>query len=183
MGREFVTSDTHFGHRNVLNFCPTTRPYNTVEEMDDDIIRIWNTHVRPHDTVYHLGDVSFANPTQTREIVERLNGNIHLITGNHDSKTIKSCSDQFQSIQEYVTIKRNKQRIILFHFPIVFWHSMEHGSIHLFGHMHGDYRPTGRNIDVGWDVFQRPVELTTLIEMINERPIEQRREKKEGNNE
>ena len=32
----FFTSDTHFGHKNILDFCE--RPFQNTDEMDEHII-------------------------------------------------------------------------------------------------------------------------------------------------
>lgn len=50
----WFTSDTHFGHKNILRFCK--RPWNTVEEMDEGLIQNWNKVVGKDDIVFHLGD-------------------------------------------------------------------------------------------------------------------------------
>ena len=55
MGKIFFTSDLHFGHENVLRF--DHRPFASVEEMDDELIRRWNAKVAPGDLVYVLGDL------------------------------------------------------------------------------------------------------------------------------
>ena len=56
MSEIFFTSDTHFGHGNILELCPTTRPFASAEEMNDVIVERWNEKVGKKDTVYHLGD-------------------------------------------------------------------------------------------------------------------------------
>ena len=53
----WFTSDTHFGHANVLDFCE--RPWDTIEAMNDALVDAINECVAPTDTLYHLGDFSF----------------------------------------------------------------------------------------------------------------------------
>ena len=81
----WFTSDLHLGHRAAINMCG--RPFENVEEMNEILIRNFNSCVKKNDTVYILGDFSFASPEETRKILEKLNGKKHLIIGNHD----KSC--------------------------------------------------------------------------------------------
>lgn len=83
----FVTSDTHFNHVNMVEkFCQESRQFDTVEEMNEAIVKNWNSVVSPDDTVYHLGDC-FMGPLETvAEYGSRLNGKIHVIPGNHDTK-------------------------------------------------------------------------------------------------
>ena len=54
----WFTSDLHFGHKNVITYCD--RPWATVEEMNEALIKIWNDTVHPKDTVYCLGDFSMS---------------------------------------------------------------------------------------------------------------------------
>ncbi len=78
----FFTSDQHFGHKNIIKF--SNRPFNSVEEMDEMMIQRWNEKVGETDEVYHLGDVGLASSGKLRKILERLNGKIYLIKGNHE---------------------------------------------------------------------------------------------------
>ena len=76
----FFTSDTHFGHKNIIEYCK--RPFKDVDEMNEKLIENWNSVVQPTDVVYHLGDFAFRGFFRYKN---RLNGTIHLIKGNHDN--------------------------------------------------------------------------------------------------
>ncbi len=82
MSNVFLISDTHFGHRKILEFEKEFRPFNSIEEHDEFIVNQWNKTVSKRDVVYHLGDVLFG--TNAFESFSRLNGTIKLILGNHD---------------------------------------------------------------------------------------------------
>lgn len=82
MPKIFFTSDLHFGHKNIIRF--DNRPFSTVEEMDEALIRNWNAKVSDEDTVYVLGDISWYNDAKTSEIINSLHGHKILIKGNHD---------------------------------------------------------------------------------------------------
>lgn len=65
MTNVFVTSDTHFSHKNACKFMnedglAKMRPWNDVEEMNEALIENWNKVVSKDDKVYHLGDVAFT---------------------------------------------------------------------------------------------------------------------------
>lgn len=77
----WFTSDLHFWHRNIINYC--ARPFMSVEEMNDRLVQMWNMYVNPEDTVYVLGDFSLAfRPVEL--YVKELKGKKILIAGNHD---------------------------------------------------------------------------------------------------
>ena len=68
----FFTADTHFGHANIIKYCH--RPFATVEEMDEALVRNWNAVVSPDATVFHLGDFALDSKERWKELFERLNG-------------------------------------------------------------------------------------------------------------
>lgn len=182
MSKVFVTSDLHFGHRNILKFNPATRPYETVEEMDDALIQNWNRVVGPNDEVYNLGDLSFhRNFNATIEILKQLNGRHHLILGNHDQLLRKNrfrqaAENYLESIQDYVELKRNGQKIVMSHYSMRVWNCMHHGAIMLYGHSHGSLLGVGRSMDVGIDSSdmqsnQTPFDLDDVIAFLNNKPI------------
>ena len=80
----FMTSDTHFSHRNIIHLGEG-RPFSSIEEHDEALVENWNSKVRPDDTVIHLGDVAFGHREETLKTIDRLNGYKILIPGNHDN--------------------------------------------------------------------------------------------------
>ena len=81
----YYISDLHFSHKNILNF--DHRPYDTIEEMELDLISRWNNQVSNEDHVYILRDFLWkAESNEWIRILNKLKGNIHLILGNHDPK-------------------------------------------------------------------------------------------------
>lgn len=78
----FFTSDTHFGHKNIIKY--SDRPFKDVTHMNEMLVYLWNQTVGPDDTVYHLGDVALGPIEGSLSYISRLNGSKVLITGNHD---------------------------------------------------------------------------------------------------
>lgn len=154
----FFTSDTHFGHKNIIKY--SGRPFESVEEMDEAIIENWNKVVKPNDEIWHLGDFAFANEDRVREILGRLNGKKHYIWGNHDQVIEKlggiGRSRYFESVQDYKELKMNGRKLILFHYPIFSWNGAHKGSWMIHGHCHNSVNWANENttrIDVGVDNF------------------------------
>lgn len=145
----WFTGDSHFGHTNVIDYCD--RPYASADEMDADLIARWNARVAPGDTVYHVGDLSFRNPARTNDIIYALNGQIHLILGNHDKAHVRWKGLAWTG--PYKEIKVGEQRIVLFHYAMRVWHRSHHGAWHLYGHSHGSLAddPASFSADVGVD--------------------------------
>lgn len=81
MTYDWLSSDSHFWHANVIKYC--SRPFSSVEEMNEALIAAWNSVVKPGQRVAHLGDFALA-ARAVETIVPRLNGDIDLYLGNHD---------------------------------------------------------------------------------------------------
>lgn len=168
----WFTSDTHFFHNNIIKFCE--RPFSSIQEMHETMIKNWNELVSPSDDVYHLGDFSFGSEEKTEMLARRLMGRKHLIVGNHDRTLIKS--DVFRSLfiwtrdlselrVEDKDARGGSQKIMLCHYPFVTWNKSHHGSWNLHGHCHGNLPddPHALRIDVGVDCHDyRPVSYETI---------------------
>lgn len=139
MPNTYFISDLHLGHKNCLAF--DNRPFTTVEDNDNEIIRRWNEIVNIDDDVWILGDVSWHNVTKTIEILKQLNGTKHLCIGNHDQGFLKNKDfrDVFREITTYKEIEINGQFVVLSHYPIPCFNRHYYGAYHLYGHVHNGF--------------------------------------------
>ena len=163
----WFTADTHFAHTNIIKYCK--RPFANTDEMDDTIIKNINAVVQPQDTLYHLGDFAFRDVCNYRRRIHCQT--IHFIMGNHDKfKTEdRKC---FSSIHQMHQIHYNKQTIVLNHYGMRVWNKSHHGSIHLFGHSHGELPPLGKSMDVGVDCWDfKPISAEFVIKHMNTKSI------------
>ena len=64
--RLFFTSDTHFNHTNILQYC--NRPFKTVDQMNETIIPNWNKMVGPYDVIFHIGDFCLGGSEEWNKI-------------------------------------------------------------------------------------------------------------------
>lgn len=146
----YVISDTHFGHKNILQYSPERFDFidkcfhidardcdneYQLELMERSIIKKWNSIVGKDDIVYFLGDFTLKrNKQYIAELLSKLNGRIHLIRGNHDtlkSKDYIECG--FESVANGPILLFN--HIFLSHKPLP--HKLvPEGYINYFGHVH-----------------------------------------------
>ena len=110
--RVFVIADTHFGHKKVCSFESKTRPFSSVEEMNEEMVYRWNHVVKAHDIVWHLGDVLFGE--HSFEILARLNGVKKLVMGNHDRYPMEKYLEHFSQVCSSVRLRE----CIFTHIPV-----------------------------------------------------------------
>lgn len=137
MSKIFYISDLHFGHKNILKY--DNRPFSSVADMDNTLIKNWNKAVNNDDIVYILGDISWYGDTKTVSIFHSLNGHKVLIKGNHDQigMELESC---FDYICDYLEIKDKNKKVVMSHYPIPFWNGQFRDSVHLYGHVHNSHQ-------------------------------------------
>ena len=169
----WFTSDTHFGHKNILRFCK--RPWNTVEEMDEGLIQNWNRVVGKDDIVFHLGDFAFAPNSQWKKLIDRLNGHIHLILGNHDVTRWPGdkIMELFDGVYQQMIIKIDERTVYLNHYPYLCfggaWRRPENAVYELFGHCHTGPNCTGIDTDRLVNLF--PYQYDVGVDNNNYTPI------------
>lgn len=159
----FFASDHHFGHENVIAHCD--RPYSSVEEMDEDLIKKWNEKVPKNGLVVHGGDLSMdlSKEILYKNYINRLNGRIVFqIIGNHDRKLEKwfyknkthsyPFGDKCLIIVKDKDFEYGRKKIVANHFPELSWYHKENGAWHVFGHVHGDLKHPNKNaVDITVD--------------------------------
>ena len=177
---DFITSDTHFLHANSLNFegCALRKSlYKNEGEMNEGIIRQWNSQAKPGDTIFVLGDIACATDKKITHnlpgILERLNGHIILVRGNHDTYTTqKIMAEHGHIVCDYYEYKIDKNLICMSHYLHAAWNRSRYGSVHLFGHHHGSVDvKAGRCFDVGFDVWGKLLTVREAYELAKSREI------------
>lgn len=141
----WFTSDLHLFHNQ--EFIYKERGFDSIEEMNSEIERLWNEVVDDDDEVYVLGDLMVCGKGGSNEagmdIVRRLNGKKHVILGNHDTKARIALYEREECIMDvqYATMFRYKgYNFYLSHFPSITTNlqheTLKQGVINLFGHTH-----------------------------------------------
>ncbi len=165
----FITSDSHFSHRGIVQFLRADgvtkeRPWDTIEEMDEALVKNWNSVVRPTDKVIHLGDVVINR--SALPIMDRLNGEKTLVLGNHDVLRIEEYLQYFKKVKSMQIL----DNFICTHIPIHEaslhrWKGNFHGHLHSNRVMTVDYR--------NGDMFEviDPRYLCLSVEQTNFTPI------------
>jgi calcineurin-like phosphoesterase family protein len=145
---DWITSDIHFGHYNVINY--SNRPFKhevkenkiyfkdqficeeldnqsaetkartlSVELMNTTIINNWNYKIKKEDIVIFNGDFAFLNQEKQKEIIAKLNGYKIAILGNHDSNEKTMLEIGFNEVYKEAKIKLKNKDVIISHYPYV----------------------------------------------------------------
>jgi calcineurin-like phosphoesterase family protein len=191
---KFFTSDHHFWHANVIKYCD--RPFTSVEQMNEMLIKNWNDIVGPDDEVYCLGDFSMAfRPVEA--YTNRLNGKKYLVPGNHDfchsyhkkSRSLENRKKWIKNYEDNGWIVLPEQTVLdisgvatvnLCHHPYRLvsaagetyedkyerWRPKDDGRWLLCGHVHEKWKIVDRMINVGVDQWNFKPVPITEIEKI-----------------
>ena len=158
MSRAFVVSDTHFGHRGILRFCPKTRPFRDIHHHDEALVDNWNSVVGTRDAVYHLGDVAWS--VMAIEALGLYRGRKILIKGNHDRLDDGVYAKYFERVYGALAKSLYGHRVIMTHIPI---HPSEfyRWEFNLHGHLHEKVIPDHRYVNCSVeqiDLTPQPIE-------------------------
>ena len=186
----YFTSDTHFGHANIIDYCG--RPFGSLGHMHEDLISRWNSVVSDDDEVVVVGDVAMGRLEDSLALVRRLAGNKLLVPGNHDKCWAGRQGEKaramyeaagFAVLDEQVTFDLGGHAVDICHFPFTgdsgsqdrfeSWRPQDQGQWLIHGHVHERWRLRGRAINVGIDAWAGElVRETQIIELIEAGPGE-----------
>ena len=154
MAKQFIVSDLHFGHKNIIEYCD--RP-TTIECMDEWLINQLNKYIDENDDVYHVGDFTLKNKNidYMLSILKRLNGKWKFILGNHDHE---------ESINKLCNLLPEKA------INLGWYHVVKLSGRH--GSLKGTELPN--QIDVGIDAVENFIPLTSeqIIEIVNSKNLD-----------
>lgn len=188
MSKTFFTADTHYGHSNILKYC--NRDFKDIQMHDETLISNFNNKVSSNDDVFHLGDVCFGDENACVDLLNKLNGNIFIIFGNHDRSLRRLARNpqkyglrsNVRFLGDYCEVKNRKSKlgndITLAHYAMRVWNKSHHGAWMLYGHSHGSLPddPSARSIDVGVDCHNyTPIEykeIESIMTKKNWKPID-----------
>jgi calcineurin-like phosphoesterase family protein len=159
-----------------------TRPFETLEQMNETLVEYINDVVEPNDWLIHLGDWSFGGFEKIQEFRDQINcKNIVLILGNHDHHIVNNKENVrklFSHVAFYEELKvtqsnRSTEKFVLCHYPIISWNGQHHGVRMLHGHQHlkGDSRVTQTDrMDVGvcGNPYFRPYHIEEVVQHLNQ---------------
>ncbi len=161
MSKTFFTSDTHFGHENIMKYCRRDKFMTPEEvalldasdrgEIDQRKVRIGNESIErmnramidninavvgENDVLYHVGDAFWGHDFDfAKAIRDQIKcRTIHHVWGNHDEPEVKTL---FASSEKYAEVIVEHQKIFLCHYPMRAWDKSHKGSWCLYGHVHG----------------------------------------------
>ena len=180
----YVTSDLHLCHDREFLYKP--RGFENVSDMNEFIVNAWNEKIDVDDTVYVLGDLVLGGDKGTEcgiKMLSSLNGDIHVILGNHDTDNRVARYRELlniSSIQYADMLQYNGYRFFMTHYPCytsnLTKETMKQCVLNLHGHLHSKkkfYEDIPYMYNVCMDAHGcKPVSIDTIIEDIKNKIIE-----------
>lgn len=175
----FFISDTHFYSDNIIKYCH--RPFTDATDMNEKLIANWNSVVKPEDTVYHLGDFVMHQSENIPPILERLNGHIILVRGNHETKRKLAVLAQYPDkveIKDIAYLQYKQLFFVMCHMPMtnpefldmVVNDNSEVVTVH--GHVHdkiGFFTPRCHSFNVSADAVEfTPVNIDVMYHLVRD---------------
>jgi calcineurin-like phosphoesterase family protein len=173
----YLTSDWHLFHFNVIEYC--NRPYKDVNQMHKDMQFEHNQVISDKDDVWNLGDITMLSSEYVGKVkkeILKFNGTKHLVIGNHDEWRPSSYEKAgFWTIHTAFWFQYKGFTFYLVHDPAKYTIiENDPKAIMLCGHVHNLFKhllPEKRVINVGVDVWKRPVSFKEIIELLEKYDI------------
>lgn len=136
----YFLSDLHLHHRRILQFTDeagsSLRRFDSIEEMNAEIIQRINSRVGVSDKLYLLGDVCLGGDhPDTLAILSEINcRNLRLVKGNHDNRI--HTSEYLKYFDEVYGVREFREHgFVCTHVPI-HPESLKRWEFNVHGHLH-----------------------------------------------
>lgn len=188
----YSSSDLHVNHVNLTRGTSKwgpgnmTRDYNTVADMNKAVFD--SLQAIPKECYFFLlGDILFGNKNDIHSVLDKIpTKNIIYIFGNHCDWLRKrlavdeELNQRFLWTGDYLEVYWGHKLITFAHYPIASWRDVGQGSWMIHGHSHGSYVPglpdtkdQGKILDIGWDVFNRPITMHEVSDIMDSKQFVQ----------
>ena len=187
----WFTSDPHLGHDK--DFVWQARGFESIDEMNAEIIRRWNECISPDDDVYVLGDLTLGDIEAGITLIATLNGKLHIMRGNHDTDKKVERYLELPNVVEVKyadVLKYGKAVFWMGHYPTITANYDDDKPwakhvVCLFGHTHQEqpfYNDNPYMFNVGMDAHNcTPISIEEIIETIRNKKQELNNEKTKEN--
>jgi calcineurin-like phosphoesterase family protein len=172
----YLTSDTHYGHKNI---CKATsswtapnsagcRNFSSIEQMNQAIVDGINETVPENSLLIHCGDWSFGGYKNIEKFRKQIRcKNVILLQGNHDHHISQHFVEEglFLEFTQIGFYQVESIRFVCAHYPMAIWHQSHHDVPLFYGHVHGSYTSVGKSLDVGIDNMYKMKQQYTPISL------------------
>lgn len=185
---KFFTSDSHFSYGEDKIITREFRPFSSLEEMNNEIISIWNKDAGCEDIIYHLGD--FVNYNwqdldykRVFELVKNIRAKVVLILGNNEKRIMENdFNNDFEKFKSYLLsvgfydVIENGTKIFIGGDEYYLTHKPndcnKNSKFNLFGHVHKSVFVKKYGFNVGVDNhYFRLFSEADIIDLNDRRPL------------
>jgi len=136
----YFTSDWHFNHDK--DFIWKKRGYNSVEEMNDDLINKICSTLEEGDEIWVLGDLVMGDIDRAAAVLSRIPYSVHFLVGNHDTLRRINLYESlgWANHERVIEVTDGNWDFYLSHYPTITANyddaKKHHPLINLHGHTH-----------------------------------------------
>lgn len=139
----YFTAGLLLGNEDAITF--RHRPFSSVEQMDNQIIKNWNDTIKGDDTVYIIGDMFSLSKGSPKKYLTQLKGRKYLVFGSADKKWMKKIdlADYFIDCKRLDEIDIGDKHLTMCYHYFPCWPRMNYNGYMVFGSenefTHGSY--------------------------------------------
>ena len=172
----FLIANCQFGRANIIK--KNKRPFESVQEMNDEMIQRWNTVVTDKDQVIHLGNFAW-DPSTAEEVLSKLNGkSILLLPGEEDSDILdmhaKGLLPKNASLSNRI-YELNSVKATFAYWPMLEWPLKDRDHYLYYGYYGTKYKPDHKKkmINMACEFWNyTPHNMSNLIKLFTDKDVE-----------